>query len=175
MAIVQVSRITHRKGDFENLPQLAGAELGWAIDERRLYIGNGTLAEGAPVIGNTEILTENSNLQAILDGASTRITANIANTTGSIVNVATSDGNVVFNGSGHFAVSYEYSTTADDEHRRGTVTVAYYGANVSYADEYIEDADTGLELFMTASSGNIAFQYRSDNTGTLSYTIKNSS
>jgi hypothetical protein len=62
MAIVQVSRITHRSGLGENLPQLAGAELGWAIDERRLFIGNGTLQNGAPVIGNTEILTEFSDI-----------------------------------------------------------------------------------------------------------------
>lgn len=62
MAIVQISRITQRKGLQENLPQLAGAELGWSVDERRLFIGNGTLEEGAPVIGNTEILTEFSDI-----------------------------------------------------------------------------------------------------------------
>lgn len=62
VAIVQVSRITNRKGLQENLPQLAGAELGWAVDSQRLYIGNGTLQEGAPVVGNTEILTENSDI-----------------------------------------------------------------------------------------------------------------
>ena len=64
MAIVQISRITQRKGLQENLPQLAGAEFGWSIDERRLFIGNGTLQEGAPVIGNTEILTEFSDILA---------------------------------------------------------------------------------------------------------------
>lgn len=64
MAIVQVSRITNRKGLTENLPQLAGAELGWCIDSRRLFIGNGTLQEGAPIIGNTEILTEFSDIIA---------------------------------------------------------------------------------------------------------------
>ena len=63
MAIVQVSRITQRKGLQEDLPQpLASAELGWAIDDRRLFIGNGTLDEGAPVVGNTEILTEFSDI-----------------------------------------------------------------------------------------------------------------
>ena len=62
MAIVQISRITNRRGLQVNLPQLSGAELGWSIDERRLYIGNGTLAEGAPVVGNTEILTEFSDI-----------------------------------------------------------------------------------------------------------------
>lgn len=64
MAIVQISRITNRKGLQAELPQLAGAELGWSIDERRLFIGNGTIAEGAPVVGNTEILTEFSDILA---------------------------------------------------------------------------------------------------------------
>jgi hypothetical protein len=63
VAIVQISRITQRKGLLTDLPQpLAGAELGWATDTRQLFIGNGTLAEGAPVVGNTEILTEFSDV-----------------------------------------------------------------------------------------------------------------
>jgi len=66
LAIVQISRITQRKGLQENLPQLAGAELGWSTDERRLFIGNGTLEEGAPVIGNTELLTEFSDILVLV-------------------------------------------------------------------------------------------------------------
>jgi hypothetical protein len=62
VAIVQISQITNRKGLQENLPQLAGAELGWSTDTRQLYIGNGTIEDGAPVIGNTEILTEFSDI-----------------------------------------------------------------------------------------------------------------
>jgi len=63
VAILQISRITQRKGLEQDLPQpLAGAEFGWAVDQRRLFIGNGELAEGAPVVGNTEILTEFSDL-----------------------------------------------------------------------------------------------------------------
>lgn len=63
MAIVQISRITQRKGLETDLPQpLAGAEFGWAVDQRRLFIGNGDLADGAPVIGNTEVLTEFSDI-----------------------------------------------------------------------------------------------------------------
>tara|TARA_B100001093_G_C26829661_1_gene1015566 strand:- start:749 stop:2341 length:1593 start_codon:yes stop_codon:yes gene_type:complete len=65
MAIVQVSRITNRKGLSENLPQLAGAEFGWVIDQRKLYIGNGTIADGAPAIGNTEVLTEYSDILSL--------------------------------------------------------------------------------------------------------------
>lgn len=67
MAIVQISRITNRKGLTEDLPQLDGAEFGWCTDSRRLFIGNGTLAEGAPVIGNTEILTEFSDITVLSD------------------------------------------------------------------------------------------------------------
>jgi len=71
VAIVQISRITQRKGLLTDLPQpLAGAELGWATDTRQLFIGNGTLADGAPVVGNTEILTEFSDVL----GASTAYT-----------------------------------------------------------------------------------------------------
>lgn len=63
MAIVQISRITQRQGLETDLPQpLAGAEFGWAVDQRRLFIGNGTLADGAPVVGNTEVLTEFSDI-----------------------------------------------------------------------------------------------------------------
>jgi hypothetical protein len=62
VAIVQISQITNRKGLQVDLPQLAGAEFGWSVDSRRLFIGNGTLEEGAPVIGNTEILTQFSDI-----------------------------------------------------------------------------------------------------------------
>ena len=63
MAIVQISRITNRKGLIDDLPApLAGAELGWATDTRQLFIGNGDIADGAPVVGNTEILTEFSDI-----------------------------------------------------------------------------------------------------------------
>ena len=66
MAIVQISRITQRKGLEEDLPQpLAPAELGWAVDTRQLYIGPGTLAEGSPdERNNIEILTEYSDILA---------------------------------------------------------------------------------------------------------------
>ena len=69
MAILQISRITQRKGLAQDLPEpLAGAELGWAIDDRRLYIGNGTVEDGAPTVGNTEVLTEFSDLLSYTTG-----------------------------------------------------------------------------------------------------------
>ena len=62
MPIVSISKIQHRFGLQENLPQLSTAELGWSLDQRRLYIGNGPVSDGAPTVGNTEILTEYSDI-----------------------------------------------------------------------------------------------------------------
>jgi len=66
VAIVQISRITQRKGLLNDLPEpLAPAEFGWAVDTRQLFIGPGTLAEGSPdEYNNVEILTEYSDILA---------------------------------------------------------------------------------------------------------------
>ena len=61
MPIVQISRIQHRRGKRSDLPQLAAGELGWVVDEQRLFIGNGTVSDGAPAVGNTEIVTSGSS------------------------------------------------------------------------------------------------------------------
>lgn len=69
MPIISISKIQHRYGLRENLPQLSAAEFGWAIDQRRLYIGNGPTSEGSPSIGNTEILTQYSNLLEVAENS----------------------------------------------------------------------------------------------------------
>lgn len=70
MAVVQISKIQIRRGlknSSTGVPQLSSAEMAWAIDSQELYIGNGSVADGAPYVGNTKILTEHDN---ILDLAS---------------------------------------------------------------------------------------------------------
>ena len=70
MAIVSISRIQIRRGrknQGSGLPQLAGGELGWAVDTQELYIGNGAVSEGAPAVGNSKILTEHDNLFELSD------------------------------------------------------------------------------------------------------------
>jgi hypothetical protein len=76
MAVVQISRIQIRRGKkdgprgapWNGIPgqdngvRLASAEMAWCVDTQQLYIGNGETSEGAPFIGNTEILTQRSNL-----------------------------------------------------------------------------------------------------------------
>lgn len=67
MPITQYSKIKHRRGQLVDLPTLDGSEIGHAVDERRVFIGNGEVSEGAPVVGNTEILTEYSPITDLVN------------------------------------------------------------------------------------------------------------
>ena len=60
MAVIEIAKIQVRRGQeyVTGLPQLDSGEFGWALDTQKLYIGNGNLDEGAPAVGNTEIITE---------------------------------------------------------------------------------------------------------------------
>ena len=65
MAVVQISKIQVRRGQKNSnsgIPQLSSAEFAWAVDSQELYIGNGSVLEGAPYVGNTKILTEHDNI-----------------------------------------------------------------------------------------------------------------
>jgi|TARA_B100001094_G_scaffold331865_1_gene401686 hypothetical protein len=65
VAVVQISKIQIRRGKKNSdsgVPQLSSAELAWAVDTQELFIGNGSVAEGAPQVGNTKILTNNDNI-----------------------------------------------------------------------------------------------------------------
>ena len=76
MAVVQISRIQVRRGQKNagaGLPQLSSGELGWAIDSRELYIGNGSVAEGAPSVGNTKILTQFDDIFSLADQYTYRV------------------------------------------------------------------------------------------------------
>jgi hypothetical protein len=70
VAIVQISKIQIRRGQKNQgsgLPQLASGEMGWAIDTQELYIGNGSVAEGAPQVGNTKVITQHDDLFDLAD------------------------------------------------------------------------------------------------------------
>ena len=65
MAVVQISKIQVRRGRKNSgigVPQLSSGELAWAIDSQELFIGNGSIQEGAPYVGNTKVITENDNI-----------------------------------------------------------------------------------------------------------------
>jgi hypothetical protein len=56
MAIIQISKIQQRSGNLVDLPQLDEGEMGWASDEKRLFIGKTVPNE------NIEVLTTYSNI-----------------------------------------------------------------------------------------------------------------
>lgn len=71
MAVLQISKIQVRRGLKNSgigVPQLSSAEFAWAVDTQELFIGNGSVAEGSPYVGNTKILTEHDNILELIGG-----------------------------------------------------------------------------------------------------------
>ena len=66
MAVTQISKIQVRYGFQADIVNLAAGELGWAIDTQRLFIGNGSIAEGAPYGGMTEVVTGTVDISKLL-------------------------------------------------------------------------------------------------------------
>lgn len=62
MSVTQISQVQVRRGLLQDLGQLTAGEFGWAVDELRLFIGNGPVTEGAPYEGITEVITKKTLL-----------------------------------------------------------------------------------------------------------------
>ena len=179
MAVIQISKIQVRRGLQENLPQLASGELGWSIDERRLYIGNGTLVEGAPEVGVTEILTEYSAdnnaanialLQSnvsILQSYASLTANNVAKTTLVLANNIGSATNTALTLTDSLTNLIDYRITRGIEARVGTIKVTQISGNVAVVDdEYTETGDTGVTLSFFAYGNSAVLRYTTTNTGT---------
>ena len=179
MAIVQVSRITNRKGLAENVPQLAGAELGWAIDERRLFIGNGTLQEGAPVIGNTEVLTEYSDVFLGRTQFSFGDYIVNAGTTATLDNNATTQTVFTIDANSIPAFEVKYMIRRGVYTRTGTYIVVgstdgTSGTLTTSDANPVQNGSTGVTFTVSESASTITFAYSTTNTGvtgTLYYSI----
>ena len=141
MAIVQISQIKHRRGTNENLPQLASAELGWSVDTQQLYIGNGTLEEGAPEIGNTEILTQNSPIPGLPTTQSQTLSFG---TTANVVSSAFTTTNP--------GVTINYTILRGGNARQGSLRIGQFLSNLAYDEEYTETADVGVTFVVTQIS-----------------------
>jgi hypothetical protein len=179
MAVIQISKIQVRRGLQENLPQLASGEMGWSIDERRLYIGNGTLVEGAPTVGITEILTEYSAdnnaadialLQSnvsILQSYASLTSNNVAKTTLVLANNTGSATNTALTLTDSLTNLIDYRITRGIEARVGTIKVTQINGNVAVVDdEYTETGDTGVTLSFFANGNSAVLQYTTTNTST---------
>ena len=179
MAVIQISKIQVRRGLQENLPQLASGELGWSIDERRLYIGNGTLVEGAPTVGITEILTEYSAdnnaanialLQSnvsILQSYASLTSNNVAKTTLVLASNIGSATNTALTLTDSLTNLIDYRITRGIEARVGTIKVTQISGNVAVVDdEYTETGNTGVILSFFAYGNSAVLQYTTTNTST---------
>ena len=195
MPIVQISRIQHRRGKRTDLPQLAAGELGWVVDEQRLFIGNGTVADGAPAVGNTEIVTAGSSAfttalnhtyQGYL-GDSTPVTTSQARTLGQrldeYVSVkdfgakgddSTADVTAIQN-----AIDEVYTDTDKDDTRSRRVLffpAGIYRINAALKiPPYAHLVGEGPDKTIIRNSGNNAVMVTQDDEGNVGANIGNSS
>lgn len=173
MAVINVSKIQVRSGLQEDLPTLDTGEFGWCVDTQRLFIGKGTLAEGAPETGVTEVLTEysagllnvsidlvNGNIANLISevGNLTSVVGNLTPTTtrildnqSSIVNI----GNVSIDSLTSQVINY--NITRDTAVRVGTIKVTNNGTTISYDDDYTENTDTGVTLYFTGDPAILGY------------------
>ena len=194
MAVIQISKIQLRRGLQENLPQLASAEMGWSIDERRLFIGNGTLAEGAPSTGVTEVLTTQSIYNEL--GAITILQGNVANLE---ANVSTLQSDVItlqslsdvttltfldnMSTATNTAITLDsltsntldYTIVRGTTSRVGTVKVTELLGTAVFEDDYVETASTGVVLAFASNVNAAIMTYTTTSTGnnaSFNYYIK---
>ena len=148
MAITQISKITVRKGRKENLPQLAAGELGWAVDTQQLFIGNGSLSDGAPAAGNTEVLTEHSATPLNNGYASVTVAASVS--------VATPF--YQFAWADHPVGLLKFSVRRGSDYQLNEVIFAYNGGTVNIATRQV-GLNSGVTVTAAVSTNFIVFKY----------------
>ena len=190
MAVLEVAKIQVRSGLQENLPALDTGEFGWCVDTQRLFIGKGTLAEGAPQTGVTEILTEYSiglinvglagveanvaNLQTSVTSLQSNVaalqTAILFNSVTLINNTSTA-ANITYSGNNVVQIStlnsnsLEYSIARGTTSRVGTIKITNSNGVPFFEDNYSESALTGVTLSFANIGGNAVLQYTTTSTG----------
>jgi len=193
MAVLEVAKIQVRSGLYEDLPALDTGEFGWCVDTQQLFIGKGTLAEGAPETGVTEILTEYS-VTSILNSFNS-LNANVANIAAVAASITSQIGNLVpvsvtLSGSqstianvtavaieAYGARDFNYRIIMNAHVRSGTISVVQRQGNlITFSDDYVESGDTGVKLYFTgnASTQTAVLGYTSTaaTTGNLTYYLQ---
>jgi len=192
VAVIQISRIQHRRGLQSDLPNLASAELGWSVDTRKLYIGNGTIEEGAPSLGRTEVLTQYSILDfettfaaniVALQGNLVLVNSNISSLTSRVVSLesgvvgyttsnllAGASAATITNITANNAV-ISYTMGQGSSVRTGSITLSRSASTVSFTDEYTETVDTDVVFTMNANATTARLNYTATTAGNLQYRI----
>jgi len=145
--IVSISRIQHRRGKRTDLPQLAAGELGWVIDEQRLFIGNGTVSDGAPAVGNTEIVTSGSS--AFTSALSHTYKGYLGDSTP----VGTSQQRTIGNRLDDYVSVKDFGATGDDS--TADVTAIQNAIDEIYKDTDKDDTRSRRTLFFPAGTYRI--------------------
>ena len=193
MAVLEVAKIQVRSGLYEDLPALDTGEFGWCVDTQQLFIGKGSLAEGAPETGVTEISTEYTTASII--NSFNSLNANVANITavtnaitsqlGNLIPVSVTLSNNQSTLANVTAVAIEaygardlnYRIVMNAQVRSGTISVVQTQGNlITFSDDYVESGDTGVELYFTgnASTKTAVLGYKSTagNVGNLTYYLQ---
>jgi hypothetical protein len=191
MAIVQISKIQQRRGFNQDLPQLASGEIGWSIDTRKIYIGNGTISEGAPVEGHTEILTEFSiiDFTNTLTSNISALSANVTILQGNIVTInnqiaAIQSGSFTSNSVGLLSstsgaiagipapnATINYTLLQGSKQRTGVITMSRNSTTINYTEDYTETATTDLVFSMTANTTHGILSYTTTSATNLLFRI----
>ena len=196
MAVLEVAKIQVRSGLYEDLPALDTGEFGWCVDTQQLFIGKGTLAEGAPETGVTEILTQYSVLNVDnLTANIANITANIAIISANIANIkiyvnsstttltdnTATPANVMINGNIAINISslgtniIDYNVIRGSASRVGTIKVSQVNGTPYYEDEHTLSSATGVNFSFGTYGTAIILQYTTTSTGsnaTFNYYVK---
>ena len=192
MPITQIARIQHRRGVSDDLPTLASAELGWVLDQKRLYIGNGTIEEGAPSLGKTEILTQysildfessytanilalqsnvvliNSNIVSLTNRVTTLEAGTLSYVSQSL-SAGASNNRITTITSNNAVINYTLSQGSTV--RTGSITVSNSNSIVSFNEDYTETGITDIVFSMNANVTTANLNYTSTNSGNLLYRI----
>lgn len=183
MTTFTISKIQVRYGLREDLPALDTGEFGWCVDTQQLFVGKGTLAEGAPITGVTEVLTEYSvgSINTSIDS----VNANIANLNATIANILPITSNLILktelisdNQSSIVNIAnvtvaninsqnINYTISRNTASRIGSIKVTTINGSVVFDDEYTETAATGITLYFTGNtvSNTAVLGYTSTSTG----------
>lgn len=183
MTTFTISKIQVRYGLREDLPALDTGEFGWCVDTQQLFVGKGTLAEGAPITGVTEVLTEYS--VGSINTSIASVNANIANLTALVSNILPITSNLVLktvlisdNQSSIVNIanvtvanitsqSINYTISRNTASRIGSIKVTTVNGRVAFDDEYTETNATGVTLYFTGNtiSNTAVLGYTSTSTG----------
>lgn len=151
MAQTQISRIQHRRGPLADLAgiTLNSGELGWAVDDRRLFIGNRT-SGGGPLDENVEIITQ-LNLSSPLVVTADALAGGGPNP----IQVGAADFEFIDG-----AVFIRYSLQDGTSHQAGILTIISDGTLVGVNDDANATIGVALGITFTAitDGSNITLQ-----------------